>query len=67
MYQHLFNKGSKFCSKVAVKDFQDCDSIIPLHFCLLFANYRYLQKNASLNLTKSFQRVGNKVTIYAIS
>ena len=32
MYQHLFpNEGNKFCSKVAVKDSQDCNSIIPLH------------------------------------
>ena len=45
VYQHFSNEGSKFCSQVAVKDFQDCDSIIPLHFCLRLANY-YLKKNA---------------------
>ena len=39
VYQHFPNEGSKFRSKVAVKDSQDCDSIIPLDFCLLFANY----------------------------
>ena len=42
VYQHFFNEGSKFCSKVAAKDSQNCDSsfsIIPLHFCLLFANH----------------------------
>ena len=39
VYQHFSNEGSKFRSKVAVKDSQDRDSIIPLHFCLLFANY----------------------------
>ena len=39
VYQHFPNEGSKFRSKVAIKDFQDCDSIILLHFCLLFANY----------------------------
>ena len=38
VYQHFPNE-SKFRSKVVVKDSQDCDSIIPLHFCLLFANY----------------------------
>ena len=45
VYQYFPNERSKFRSKVAVKDSQDCDSIIPLHFCLLFANY-YLKKNA---------------------
>ena len=35
VYQHFPNEGSKFRSKVVVKDSQDCDSIIPLHFCLL--------------------------------
>ena len=29
MYQHFSNEVSKFRCKVAVKDFQDCDSIIP--------------------------------------
>ena len=39
VYQHFSNQGSKFRSKVAVKDSQNCDSITPLHFCVLFANY----------------------------
>ena len=39
VYQHFHNERSKFGSKVVVKDSQDCDSIIPLNFCLLFANY----------------------------
>ena len=39
VYQHFPNERSKFRSKVVVKDSHDCDSIIPLHFCLLFANY----------------------------
>ena len=39
VYQHFSKKGSKFRIDVAVNDSQDCDSIIPLHFCLLFANY----------------------------
>ena len=39
VHQHFSYEGSKFRSKVVVKDSQDCDSIIPLHFCLLFANY----------------------------
>ena len=39
MYQYFPNERSKFRSKVVVKDSEDCDSIIPLHFCLLSANY----------------------------
>ena len=39
VYQHFPNERSKFRSKVVVKDSQDCDSIIPLHFGLLSANY----------------------------
>ena len=39
-------KGSKFRCRVAVEDSQDCDSIISLHFRLLFANY----------LTKTFDQ-----------
>ena len=32
-YQHFPKERSKFRSNVVVKDYQDCDSIIPLHFC----------------------------------
>ena len=39
VYQHFSNEGSKCRSKVAVKHSQDCDSIIPLHFCLLLPNH----------------------------
>ena len=42
VYQHFFNEGSKFCSKDAVKDSQDCDSVIPLNtnfVCFLQVNY----------------------------
>ena len=39
MHQHFPYEGSKFRSKGAVKDSQDRDSIIPLQFCSLFANY----------------------------
>ena len=39
VYQHFSDKGSKFRYKTAAKDCQDCDSIIPLRFCLLLANY----------------------------
>ena len=28
VYQHFTNEGSKFRSKAAVKDFQDCDAIL---------------------------------------
>ena len=42
-YQHFPNEGSKFRSKVAQITLkivtQYCDSIIPLHFHSLFANY----------------------------
>ena len=38
-HQHFPYEKSKFRSKVAAKDSQGCDSIIRLHFCLLFANY----------------------------
>ena len=65
VYQHFPNERSKFRSKVVVKDFQDCDSIIPLHFCLLFKNC-YLKKTLAKSLIKSFQRVGKKATVYAI-
>ena len=32
VYQHFSDEGSKFHCKVAVKDSQDCDSIIPLAY-----------------------------------
>ena len=35
VYRHFLNEGSKFHNRIAAKDSQDCDSIIPLHFCLL--------------------------------
>ena len=55
MYQHFPIEGSKFRSKITVKNSQDCDAILLLnHSCTLlfaFANYNFL-KNACLSLTK---------------
>ena len=48
VYQHFSNERSKFRNKVAAKDSQDCDSIIPFHFCLLFANYLGMDRKKRL-------------------
>ena len=37
VYQHFPNERSKFLRKVAVKDSQDYDSIIPVQFCKLLS------------------------------
>ena len=41
VYQHFSNERSKFRSKVAVKDSQDCDNIVTQSFLHTFV--RYLQ------------------------
>ena len=46
MYQHFSNEVSKFRYKVAVKDTQDCDSIVP----------KLKQGSTSANLKRHLKR-----------
>ena len=67
VFQHFSNQGSKFQTKVAAKDFQDCDSIILNHsFTLLFAFCKLSFKKRLLKFDQELSVCWKKVTVYAI-
>ena len=64
MYQHFSNEGSKFRCKVAVKDSQDCDSIVFNHFFTLSFAFRKLSlKKCLLKFDQELSACWKKVTV----